>query len=116
MMPRKSKEWKLFQENKSKGSLWEQFADSASLRPILIKWLPVKPRKAKLCECGSVGYKTLSNLTIKQMNIILSLCEVVAHNEKEVEQIRNEAIEELDKKDDFIKALTKRLEVMKHVN
>ena len=116
MMSRKSKDWKLFEENKAKGSLWEQFAESVTIRPILRKWSPVRPRKAKLCECGHVSYKTLSALTVKQLNVIQALAEACRSLEYDKDHIREEAIEQLDAKDNTIKLLTKRLEVMKHVN
>ena len=116
MMSRNSKDWKLFEENKAKGTLWEQFAESVTLRPILRKWLPVRPRKAKLCECGHVSYKTLSALTVKQLNVIQAIAEACRSLEYDRDQIKEEAIEQLDAKDNTIKLLTKRLEVMKHVN
>ena len=106
MMSRKSKDWKLFEENKAKGSLWEQFAESVTIRPILRKWLPVRPRKAKLCECGHVSYKTLSALTVKQLNVIQALAEACRSLEYDKDHIREEAIEQLDAKDNTIKLLT----------
>ena len=88
----------------------------SNTRPILRKWLPVRPRKAKLCECGHVSYKTLSALTVKQLNVIQALAEACRSLEYDKDHIREEAIEQLDAKDNTIKLLTKRLEVMKHVN
>jgi hypothetical protein len=112
----KRADWKKFKQNKAKGSLWQQFKDSVTLRPILHKWLPVRPRKAKVCECGSVSYKTLSALTVKQLNVIQAIAEACVSLEHDRDHIREEAIEQLDAKDNTIKLLTKRLEVMRHVN
>lgn len=133
-----SRDWTKFKKvHQAKGSLWDQFKDSKILRPILLKWLPVKPRKTKLCECGQVEHKQVSSLALKQVNIIQELSEAIAYQERDREEIKDNALQELDKLKtsnletlekvriledvneelrEEIEQLTKRLEVMKHVN
>ena len=43
-----SRDYKKFKAHQEKGSLWHQFQDSKILKPILEKWLHVKPRKTKI--------------------------------------------------------------------
>ena len=133
-----SRDWTKFKKvHQAKGSLWDQFKDSKILRPILLKWLPVRPRKTKLCECGRVEHKQVSSLALKQVNIIQELSEAIAYQERDREEIKDNALQELDKLKtsnleslekvriledvneelrEEIEQLTKRLEVMKHVN
>ncbi|WP_440697374.1 hypothetical protein [Candidatus Pelagibacter sp. HIMB1709] len=131
-------DWSKFKKvQQAKGTLWDQFKDSKILKPILEKWLHVKPRKTKLCECGRVEYKQVSSLALKQVNIIQDLSEAIAYLERDREEIKDNALQELDKLKtsnleslekvriledvneelrEEIEQLTKRLEVMKHVN
>ena len=133
-----SRDFRKFKKvHEAKGSLWDQFKDSKILKPILEKWLHVKPRKTKLCECGRVEYKQVSSLALKQVNIIQDLSEAIAYLERDREEIKDNAVQELDKLKgrnleyfkklriletvnkelrEEIEQLTKRLEVMKHVN
>ena len=133
-----SRDFRKFKKvHEAKGSLWDQFKDSKILKPILEKWLHVKPRKTKLCECGRVEYKQVSSLALKQVNIIQDLSEAIAYQERDREEIKDNTLQELDKLKtsnleslekvrilenvneelrEEIEQLTKRLEVMKHVN
>ena len=133
-----SREYRKFKKaHQEKGSLWHQFQDSKILRPILKKWLHVKPRKTKICECGRVEHKQVSSLALKQVNIIQDLSEAITYQERDREEIKDNALIELNKlksisDENFkkvriledvneelreeIEQLTKRLEVMKHVN
>lgn len=133
-----SKDWKKFRKaSTTKGTLWDQFQDSKILRPILEKWLHVRPRKTKICSCGQVEHKQVSSLALKQVNIIQDLSEAIAYQERDREEIKDNALIELNKlksisDENFkkvriledvneelreeIEQLTKRLEVMKHVN
>jgi SpoVK/Ycf46/Vps4 family AAA+-type ATPase len=132
-----SRDYRKFKAHQEKGSLWHQFQDSKILKPILKKWLHVRPRKTKKCECGRVEYKQVSSLALKQVNIIQDLSEAIAYLERDREEIKDNAVQELDKLKtsnleslekvriledvneelrEEIEQLTKRLEVMKHVN
>lgn len=124
-----SKNYK-YKKLKVRGNLWEQFKDSPIIAPILKKFLPVRPRKPILCEHNRVDYITVKSLAIKQINIIQALADQIAKNEKQTDHIKKEAIKQLDrlkaendllsKLNDDLTAenlrLTKRLEVMTHVN
>ena len=57
-----SRDYKKFKAHQEKGTLWDQFQDSKILRPILEKWLHIKPRKTKICECGRVEHSKLAVL------------------------------------------------------
>ncbi len=93
-----SRDWRKFKKvHQAKGSLWDQFKDSKILKPILLKWLPVKPRKTKICECGRVEYKQVSSLALKQVNIIQELSEAIAYQERDREEIKDNALQELNK-------------------
>ena len=124
-----SKNYK-YKKLKVRGNLWQQFKDSPLIAPILKKFLPVRPRKPIVCEHNRVDYITVKSLAIKQINIIQSLADVIAKSEKQTDHIKKEAIRQLDKlkaenqvlarvnveQNAEIEKLTKRLEVMTHVN
>ena len=110
-----SRDWTKFKKvHQAKGSLWDQFKDSKILRPILLKWLPVRPRKTKLCECGRVEHKQVSSLALKQVNIIQELSEAIAYQERDREEIKDNALQELNKLKDENTELLDQVASLKH--